>query len=53
MSATTDLILERRRIRRRLTFWRIIAVVAVVALLAVALPWPGGGEKSSPHVARI
>lgn len=52
MTATSDMILERRRIRRRLTFWRVLAVVAVLAFLAVLLPWPGGGPVRD-HVARI
>jgi len=35
MSATADLILERRRIRRRLSFRRIIAIIAAgVAVIA-------------------
>lgn len=52
MSATTDLILERRRVRRRLTFWRILAIVALVALGAALIPWPDG-EARGAHVARI
>lgn len=51
MSATTDLILERRRIRRRLTLWRVVAIVALVALAIALIPW-GTGKKTSP-VARI
>lgn len=54
MSATSDLILERRRVRRRLTFWRVTAIIAVVALLAVLSPFGGGGDgRGGAHVARI
>ena len=52
MTATSDMILERRRIRRRLTFWRVLAVVALLAFLAVVLPWPGT-RPAGDHVARI
>ena len=52
MTATSDMIFERRRIRRRLTFWRVLAVVALLALLAVLLPWPSAGPVGD-HVARI
>ena len=52
MTATNDLILERRRVRRRLTFWRVLAVVALLALAASLLPWPGS-RPTIDHVARI
>ena len=31
MSLETDLLLDRRRLKRRLNFWRVGAVIAVVA----------------------
>src|ERR1043165_9765914 len=38
MSPDADLIVDRRRMRRKLTFWRVLAVlVAVVAIVAVAV----------------
>lgn len=53
----TDLaIAERRQLRRKLSFWRIIAIllVAVAALLAwAALTGPGQAPSSSPHIAVI
>lgn len=51
MTATADMILERRRVRRRLAFWRIVAIVAVVVAVISFLPkvGPGAGD----HVARI
>jgi len=46
-----DLLIDRRRLKRRLNFWRLIAVLAVVgALVAVARPT---GTLSLSHVARI
>ncbi|MBV9900817.1 MAG: signal peptide peptidase SppA [Alphaproteobacteria bacterium] len=46
----TDLILDRRRLKRRLVFWRVLGVLAV-ALLALALLRPGGAVGR--HVARV
>jgi protease-4 len=37
VSLDTDLILDRRRLSRRLVFWRTIAVLAVIACVLVAL----------------
>lgn len=47
----TDLLLDRRRLKRRLNFWRVAAVVAVAVALLVASRAPGlpGGR----HVARV
>ena len=37
MSLDADLIVDRRRIRRKLTFWRVVAVlVAIAAVVALA-----------------
>jgi len=52
MSATVDLILERRRIRRRLAFWRIVAIIAVVAAIIALIP-RAVGPISGEHLARI
>jgi protease-4 len=38
MSLETDLLLDRQRLKRRLAFWRILAVLAICGALAVALP---------------
>lgn len=51
-----DDIIDRQRLRRRLTFWRVIAVIAVLAVIAgLALRFGGDqlGAKSRDHVARI
>ena len=37
MSLEADAIVDRRRMRRKLTFWRVLAAVLVLAGLAAAL----------------
>lgn len=56
MSMSADEIVDRRRLRRKLSFWRVIAVivgvVAVIALIAIL----GGGDAVrgfGPQIARI
>ena len=46
-----DLLIDRRRLKRRLNFWRVLAVLAVVAAIgAYAAPsWKAGGR----HVVRV
>ena len=51
MTATADMIIERRRIRRSLTFWRIAAIVAIVVALILMLPRTGG--SAGEHIARV
>jgi protease-4 len=57
MSLDSDVIVDRRRIRRKLTFWRVAAaVVALAAVVAVGLiAMPGGRMPltSSGAIARI
>jgi protease-4 len=55
MSADVDAIVDRRRLRRKLTLWRILAILALVAGLAGIVAAAGGTKfaQSSPHVARI
>jgi protease-4 len=36
MSLDADLIVDRRRMRRKLTFWRVVAIVVIVFLVAAA-----------------
>lgn len=54
MAFDADLIFDRRRLKRQLTFWRIAALVVLAALVVVAVgrvddtaPWAGD------HVARL
>ena len=51
MSLEADLLLDRRRLKRRLNLWRVLAVLAFVAALVIAIR-PGGGGFG-PHVARL
>ncbi len=51
MSFETDLLLDRRRLKRRLNFWRVLAVLGVAAAVLVAvLP---GGRPGGDRVARV
>ena len=57
MSLDSDVIVDRRRIRRKLTFWRVAAaVVAIGAIVAVALvanPGSRGSLTASGSIARV
>lgn len=56
MSVDVDSIVDRRRLRRKLTFWRFFAVVAVVAATGAAFIAYSGARyisTSSAHVARV
>ena len=55
MSLEADLMVDRLRLKRRLTLWRVLAVAAfVLALLATAGLRPhGGGLVTGPHLARL
>jgi protease-4 len=57
MSLDSDVIVDRRRMRRKLTFWRVAAVlVAIVAIVTVGvLATPGGRQAltTSGSIARI
>jgi len=50
-----DLLLDRRRLKRRLGLWRALAVAAALAALALLAPVPegAGGLVGSQHVARL
>src|SRR5690349_16003385 len=57
MSLDADLIVDRRRMRRKLTFWRVIAVlIAIVAIvgLAAGISKRGGAMAAGgDYIARI
>jgi protease IV len=47
-------ILDRRQLRRKLTYWRLFALAATVAAILVAAGRLGGAENHlTPHIARI
>ena len=57
MSLDSDVIVDRRRIRRKLTFWRVVAaLVAIVAIVAVAVLTTPAARRTltgSGAIARI
>lgn len=62
MSLDADLLTDRRRLKRRLSFWRVLAIVAVLGVIGLAT---GGGQRigverigmeaaaGGAHVARL
>lgn len=52
MPLDADALIDRRRLKRQLAVWRVIGVVAVVALVAVAIGRATGLDHR-PHVARL
>ena len=57
MSLDSDVIVDRRRIRRKLTFWRVaaalIAIAAIIAVAVIAAPGGRSGLTGSGSIARI
>ncbi len=56
MSLDVDQAIDRRRMRRKVTFWRVFAVIAILLAGGGLLAGAGGAnyiEKSSAHVARV
>ncbi len=53
MSLETDLLLDRRRLKRRLLLWRLLAVGAVFAAAILAVPLAGLPRPGAAHVARV
>jgi protease IV len=57
MTLDSDILIDRRRLKRRLTFWRVLAVVAVVAALAFAAVKNDETASTiglgSNHIARV
>ena len=52
MSLETDLLLDRRRLKRRLVFWRVFAVVALVVAVLVGLRGAGLRPEGA-HITRV
>jgi protease IV len=58
MSLDTDHIVDRRRMRRKLTFWRALAVlIAIVAVVGIASMFRGSStglvQASGPQISRV
>ncbi|MEP3265338.1 MAG: signal peptide peptidase SppA [Hyphomicrobiales bacterium] len=58
MNTDPDYILDRRRMRRKITVWRLVSFIAIgVALVAffgaIAVSSGTSLKKSSPHIARV
>ena len=53
MTATSDLVIERRRMRRRLAFWRVLAIVAVVATVIAIAARTTSVAAPEQHIARV
>ena len=50
MTLETDLLLDRRRLKRRLVFWRVAAILAVVVAIVMTV---GTADLPRDHVARL
>jgi protease-4 len=53
MSLDTDALIDRRRLKRRLTAWRILAVLALLAVALVILGKRGEAPWAKSHIARL
>ena len=56
MSLDADLIVDRRRIRRKLTFWRVLAIaVIILAIAGMAVAWSNrtGFAGAGSYIARV
>jgi len=54
MSLEVDAILDRRRLRRNVSLWRIVAIIAVVSVLALFAASQTGGQLAiGDHVAEL
>jgi protease-4 len=54
MTAEIDTVLDRRRLRRRLTLWRVLAITAaVLALFAIGMSGDNWSSLGSKQIARV
>ncbi|MCA4908771.1 MAG: signal peptide peptidase SppA, partial [Methylobacterium sp.] len=55
MSLTSDMLVDRRRLRRQLTFWRVASVlILILALIGAAIAFGRLGMSSGrSHIARM
>ena len=56
MATRADDIIDRRRLRRKLTFWRVATLLVAAIAIAVASYWTwrqAVGEAAGPHIAKV
>ena len=53
MAYDSDYLVDRRRLKRRLTFWRVVAVVAIVGAIAAAYGRLGDTVVGGDFIARV
>ncbi len=55
MASRADDLIDRRRLRRKLTFWRVAAIGLVAFGLAILASWFYGGElgEAGDHIAKV
>lgn len=56
MADRADDILDRRRLRRKLTFWRVAALLVAAVAIGAAAWWgygPGAGGRAADHIAKV
>jgi protease-4 len=56
MPITADDVIDRRQLRRKLTFWRVVAIAVAVLAIAGAAFWSMSGSLGgvgSPHIAKV
>lgn len=54
MSFGSDLLVDRRKLRRQVTFWRVVAfLIAVAAIVGAGVAFRTGGLGGGDHIARI
>jgi protease-4 len=53
MSLDTDALIDRRRLKRRLNAWRVVAVLAVLAVALIAFGKRGEAPWARSHIARL
>jgi len=46
-------IADRRQLRRKLTFWRVAAILVALAAVFVAVAWRWPGGEAGDHIARV
>jgi protease IV len=54
MSLDADLIVDRRRMRRKLTFWRVLAIAVIaLAIAGMAAAWSNRAGFDGAYIARV